>query len=104
MKCKPNQLAFIKVPAYYSRFGLQCLNNHVVKTVRLLGGYSEPMWEVTPTQTVVFTGRACDRFGQKLDPGDKAKAAGIPDSWLQPFDPDSEPEAQETDLSLGVPA
>lgn len=104
MNCKSQQLAWIKVPASYNNSGLQVLTNRVVRTQVLLPGFSEPIWDVDPPQTVTFTVNAVDECGQNIKAGDCLEAAGIPDAWLRPFDPDSAPEDVTQTDELEQPA
>lgn len=96
MNCKPHQLAWIRVPAFYNGTGIDALHNHVVQTKDLLPGYSEPTWVVSPPQSVVFSIKAIDGHGRPVHKGDRAVADGIPDAWLQPFDPKAAPEDETT--------
>lgn len=92
MNCKRDQLAWIVVPKGQNLRGIEQLNGRVVRTVTLLSGFPEPVWAVTPPQAVTITQDCKDPHGQVLHPGDTAVADGIPDSYLRPFDPNSEPE------------
>jgi hypothetical protein len=91
MNCKPNQLAWVKVPRQFHGSGLEQLNNHVVKTVCLVPGYPEPTWQISPPQTVKFTSFSIDHSGRRILPGEVMWTDTLPDSMLRPFDPDSEP-------------
>ena len=93
MNCKPNQLAFVRVPAHYIGSGIEVLNNRVVRTVAMHSGSPADVWQVTPPQSVVIKIPAVDGKGMRLSPGEKLVVDGIPDAWLRPFDPASEPEA-----------
>jgi hypothetical protein len=92
MNCKPGQLAWIVVPKEQNLRGIEQLNGRVVRTVALLPCVGEPVWEVTPRQSVKMTQDSLDARGQVLRAGDTLVADGIPDSYLRPFDPNSEPE------------
>ncbi|MCA0213108.1 MAG: hypothetical protein LCH79_08030 [Proteobacteria bacterium] len=92
MNCKPDQMAWIVVPKDQCRRGVEQLNGRIVRTIRLLPGAPVATWEVTPEQQVHFTARGVDPFGRVLEPGDIGVCEGIPDHYLRPFDPDSEPE------------
>lgn len=93
MNCKQGQLAWIVVPKGQAQRGIEQLNRRVVRTVELLPGFGVPVWEVTPKQVVTITQDCVDPNGQVLRAGDTAVADGIPDAYLRPFDPNSEPEA-----------
>ena len=91
MNCKPKQLAWISVPRAYVGSGLEQLNNHVVKTIELTCHLPEPTWRVTPRQVVTFATPSVDRTGQRIAAGETMWTEEIPDSFLRPFDPKSEP-------------
>lgn len=100
MNCKPDQLAWIVVPRAYLGTGLEQIDGHVVKTVRMLNSLSVPVWVVTPTQTVTFRRFSIDDKGNTLLPGETGRAEGIPDSWLRPFDPEAAPRESIRVLEL----
>lgn len=100
MNCKPRQLAWIVVPPQHHGSGMEQIDGHVVQTLRLLQGHSQPVWEVTPTQVVTFRRRETDDRGQVLRPGETCTADGIPDAWLRPFDPLSAPRESIKVLEL----
>jgi hypothetical protein len=104
MNCKSDQMAWIVVPRSMRGSGLEQLDGHMVRTVALLPGYGEPIWAVTPRQTVIFKLPSIDRSGRHINPGDKLTADGIPDAYLRPFDPRGAPEALTTDRELEQPA
>jgi hypothetical protein len=91
MNCKPDQLAWIVVPREYYGTGMEQLNNRVVRTVRLLSGYPGPTWEVTPHQYVTFSRPVTDHNGSNIEVGERRWSDGLPDRFLRPFDPNSEP-------------
>ena len=91
MNCKKDQMAWIKVPRQFQGSGLEQLNGHVVKTVAVAPGHSVPTWEVTPPQRVHFKTHCVDASGRLIKAGEVAETALIPDSFLRPFDPNSEP-------------
>lgn len=91
MNCKPNQLAWIKVPREYHGSGLEQLNNHVVQALHLEPGYPEPTWRITPVQEVKFASFSVDHSGSAIMPGEVRWTNTLPDSFLRPFDPDSTP-------------
>jgi hypothetical protein len=91
MNCKPDQLAWIKVPKQFNSRGLEQLNGRIVRTVRLLAGQREPIWMVTPDQVITITAFCTDTNGTVFQPGERSTAEGIPDAFLRPFDPNSEP-------------
>ena len=93
MNCKPDQMAWIVVPTNQNMRGIEQLNGRIVRTVRLLPDLPSATWEVTPTQRVTITRRSVDPRGVVLEAGDTCICDGIPDHYLRPFDPDSEPEA-----------
>jgi hypothetical protein len=92
MNCKPNQLAWIVVPKEQAQRGIEQLNRRVVRTIALQPGFREPVWEVMPRMAVTITQDCVDPNGEVLRAGDTAVADGIPDAYLRPFDPNSEPE------------
>lgn len=92
MNCKPEQMAWISVPAKFTGTGMEQIHGHIVRTVRLQPNMCEVCWVVTPPQRVVITRYALDAEGRRLAPGEKLEADGIPDAWLRPFDPQSEPQ------------
>lgn len=94
MNCKPGQMAWIVVPKAQNLRGIEQLNGRVVRTVTLLPGFREPVWAVTPAQAVTITQPCVDPNGAVLHAGDTAVADGIPDSYLRPFDPNSEPKGE----------
>ena len=104
MNCKPQQLAFIRVPASYNHTGLQVWHNRVVRTQLLLPGHNEPIWAVEPKQRVSLAIAGVDAQGRTVLPGELMEADGIPDAWLRPFDPDSAPEDITQDEALEQPA
>ncbi|MBX3588820.1 MAG: hypothetical protein KF796_19485 [Ramlibacter sp.] len=85
-------MAWIVVPKHQNLRGIEQLNGRIVRTIRLLPGMAMPTWEVTPGQRVQITQRSRDPHGVLLQPGDWAICDGIPDHYLRPFDPKSEPE------------
>lgn len=91
MNCKPAQLAWIVVPRHYCSSGLEQLNNHVVKTLRLVPGFPEPTWQIKPRQIVRFAIFSVDQSGKRIHPGEVLWTDTLPDSFLRPFDPNSEP-------------
>lgn len=91
MNCKQDQLAWINVPAWYNGSGIDEMQGHVVKAVRLLPFGGEATWVVSPAQSIRFRMAGTDRFGKRTVPGDVLLADGIPDAWLRPFDPKAEP-------------
>jgi hypothetical protein len=91
MNCKPDQMAWIKVPPHQNLRGIEQLNGRIVRTVRLLECAAFPTWVVSPEQSVTITTPCRDPHGEVLLPGDRCVADGIPDHYLRPFDPDSEP-------------
>jgi hypothetical protein len=92
MNCKKDQIAWIVVPRHYYGSGLEQLNNHVVKTLELIPGFPEPTWRVTPRQVVTFTAHTVDHSGKRIAAGETMWTDQIPDSFLRPFDPKSQPE------------
>lgn len=98
MNCKPNQMAWIIVPKEQNMRGIEQLNGRVVRTIRLLPGMPYATWEVTPTQRITISQGFVDPHGVVLAPGDTGVCDGIPDHYLRPFDPDSEPEAAVREL------
>lgn len=100
MNCNPDQLAWINVPAWYNGSGIDQMQGHVVKTVRLLPVGGEPTWVVNPPQSIRFRMAGTDRFGKQTKPGDVLLADGIPDAWLRPFDPRSAPTADTAEREL----
>jgi len=102
MNCKPHQLAWIVVPRHHHGSGIEQIDGHVVKTLLLLQGHSQPVWAVTPAQVVTFCRREVDDRGRALHPGETCTADGIPDAWLRPFDPRSAPQPSIEHLELAA--
>jgi hypothetical protein len=91
MNCKPDQMAWIKVPPAFARHGVEHLQNRVVKTKELVRGTPSPTWLVEPPQFVQLTGSIKDAAGTTAKAGQRFEFYAIPDYWLVPFDPNSEP-------------
>lgn len=100
MNCKPDQMAWITVPKHFAGSGLEQLNGHVVKTLRLDPTDAVPTWFVTPAQIVRFQTRVVDSIGRVIDAGDIGETDRIPDSFLRPFDPNSEPRNEPASREL----
>jgi len=100
MNCKPSQMAWIVVPAGYAGTGIEKVNGNIVRTVALLPDYTDPTWSVTPEPLVTIRVNAIDFKGYKLKAGEFLRAHAIPDAWLRPFDPASEPGAETTEREL----
>jgi hypothetical protein len=93
MNCKPDQMAWIVVPREYRGTGVDKLDRSIVKTLVLLPGLREPVWAVTPQQTVLLAIDGLDCRNRPVRRGETLAAEGIPDAWLRPFDPRSAPES-----------
>jgi hypothetical protein len=104
MNCKSDQMAWIVVPREYQGTGVEVLDRRVVKTVVLVPGLGEPIWAVTPQQTVVLRIDGTDMRHRPVRRGETLTAEGIPDAWLRPFDPSSAPETMTTGREEEQPA
>lgn len=103
MNCKPNQLAWIKVPANMNGSGMEALHNHVVRTVTLVA-MRPALWQVDPPQLMQLRAVGIDITGRVYRSGQRLIVEGIPDAWLQPFDPESDPSHEAHHDELEVPA
>ncbi|MGE4241748.1 hypothetical protein [Ramlibacter sp.] len=90
LNCRPQQLAWVAVPRtpHNLRWGLDQIDGHVVRTVRLVGPddpVNGPCWDVTPSQCVTLVRRVVSPLGE-VTATDVYECVGIPDAWLRPFD------------------
>lgn len=104
--CKPNQLAWIRVPGKDAQSGVEALHGRVVTTVRPLPhpwhGMAQRMWVISPMQKVSFMKNGRDAWGASVRAGDVLTVEALPEAWLVPFDPDSKPADKPELLALPV--
>lgn len=84
MNCKPDQLAWIKVPKEYARFGVEQLHNRVVRVEASAWG-PMPSWHIEPTQVVLLSGPIRDGCGTVGKAGETFEVRTLPDAWLVPL-------------------
>lgn len=85
MNCAPEQMAWIKVPADFQRYGVEQLNNRFVCTKSLVPDQPMPTWYIDPPQAVRMTGPVKDARGTQAKPGEVFVFLSIPDAWLIPM-------------------
>lgn len=100
LRCRPGQLALIKVPesAMHYLMGLLQNNGHVVRVVRLV---TESGWEVDPPQSSRVVGPLPPKVGVKA--GDVVEWVAVPDEYLVPFDAQPEALVDGADEGLSLP-
>ncbi len=99
LRCRPGQLALIKVPetAMNCLLGLLQNNGHVVRVVRLV---TESGWEVDPPQSSRVLGPLPPNA--PLRAGEVLHWTAVPDEYLVPFD--AHPQELVDTAGQGLPA
>lgn len=100
MNCKPDQLAWIKVPRDMAQGGVEQLQNRVVQTKTVVPHVTEPTWTVEPAQSILLSMPIKDAAGLQAGPGQRYEVFGIPDSWLVPLRGDPVPTIDDSILIL----